>query len=483
MQPAGPPASLRCVRRQAACSPWLGKAPAAAATSSGSRRASCQQRHAKCAAGPLCGGRSGRRCGTRSSIARSGAGGSAAVAARGPAPTSRRDAAAAGTGSGGGSSGECQDVGNAVHLEHVNLEVPDLYLARVFYTEGLGLTPDPETLGWQRGGPFVTWYNIGQQQLHIIKGPAQSTRGTILLKLPPAGSGSLQRTAERLAALEPVLAGTAFGFRVVPSPAQQQQQAQRQAQSPGRAEASASSSSGGSRSESSSSSSSIASIEVTDPWGQRFLLADSLPGFPWPAGIAELQLPCFPGTAHLIARFYSEVLGARVVEDGSGGSSSSSGSGGSGSGGGGKRSSIPSSSSGSSDSGHASAGAAGCRVYLGPGSCLRFTEDPALGEHTAEAAERLWSGWHVAFYVASFSPPFSSVLDLGLNLLDHPYRDKSPDLPAALANRQFRFKDIVHLDGFGKRGELLYCLGHEVRSLHHPGYLRPLHNRRDFAHE
>lgn len=210
--------------------------------------------------------------------------------------------------------------------------------------------------------------------------------------------------------------------------------------------------------------------------------------------------------------------------------------------------------------------------------------------------ERLWSGWHVAFYVASFSPAFQSVLGLGLNLLDHPYLDKSPDLPAALANHQFRFKarpaaclfgagsgegkqagwqaggrahakfvlievwkraagaldwrglmqspvlicrmsfglpsnvspwitpnlpclpsgrlrcahvpprlqphtrtstrapkrmrtllvtlqDIVHLDEFGQRGELLYCLGHEVRSLHHPGYLRPLHNRRDFAHE
>jgi len=32
------------------------------------------------------------------------------------------------------------------------------------------------------------------------------------------------------------------------------------------------------------------------------------------------------------------------------------------------------------------------------------------------------------------------VLELGINLLDHPYRDKSPDLPAALANSQFRFK-------------------------------------------
>ncbi|KAL4439003.1 hypothetical protein ABPG77_006940 [Micractinium sp. CCAP 211/92] len=407
-------------------------------------------------------------CGTRSSIARNGAGGSAA--ARAPASTSRPDQAAASfscsTHDGGG---DCQDVGNAVHLEHVNLEVPDLDLARVFFSEGLGLTPDPDTLGWQRGGPFVTWYNLGRQQLHIIKGPAQNTHGTVVLKLPRAGSGSLQRAAERLAALEPVLAGTAFSFTVVPSPDQQQHREQsHQGQNAGQAKAS--SSSGSSRS-GSRDSSGIASIQVTDPWGQRFVLVDHLPGFPSPAGIAELQLPCFPGTAHLIARFYSEVVGARVVEDGSGGSSGGSGS------------SEASPSGASSSSEHASVGAAGCCVYLGPGSRLRFIEDPGLGPCTSEAVEQLWSGWHVAFYVSSFSPAFQTVLRLGLNLLDHPYRDKSPDLPAALANRQFRFKDVVRLDSFGKRGELLYCLGHEVRSLHHPGYLRPLYNRRDFAHE
>lgn len=47
-------------------------------------------------------------------------------------------------------------------------------------------------------------------------------------------------------------------------------------------------------------------------------------------------------------------------------------------------------------------------------------------------------------------------------------------LPAACC-----LQDVHHLDAFGKRGQLLYCLGHEVRSLHHPAYLRPLYNRRD----
>ena len=65
------------------------------------------------------------------------------------------------------------------------------------------------------------------------------------------------------------------------------------------------------------------------------------------------------GTAHLIGRFYSEVLGARVVGGGSG------------------------SSGGAREGGGGGAGAE-CSVYLGPGSRLRFTEDPSLGERRPE---------------------------------------------------------------------------------------------------
>ena len=39
----------------------------------------------------------------------------------------------------------CQDIGNLVHLEHVNLNVPDQVLAAYFYGRGLGLKiDDPE---------------------------------------------------------------------------------------------------------------------------------------------------------------------------------------------------------------------------------------------------------------------------------------------------------------------------------------------------
>ncbi len=41
-------------------------------------------------------------------------------------------------------------------------------------------------------------------------------------------------------------------------------------------------------------------------------------------------------------------------------------------------------------------------------------------------------------------------------------------------------QNVVDLGQGGQAGQLLYCLGHEVRSLHHPSYLRPLYNRRGF---
>jgi hypothetical protein len=36
-----------------------------------------------------------------------------------------------------------EDLGNAIHLEHVNVQVPDQRLATLFYVAGLGLTRDP----------------------------------------------------------------------------------------------------------------------------------------------------------------------------------------------------------------------------------------------------------------------------------------------------------------------------------------------------
>ena len=65
---------------------------------------------------------------------------------------------------------------------------------------------------------------------------------------------------------------------------------------------------------------------------------------------------------------------------------------------------------------------------------------PMPTHHLLQAAEALWSGCHVAFYIAAFSPAFQRALALGVNQLEHPYRDKAPDVAGALASRQFRFK-------------------------------------------
>jgi hypothetical protein len=67
----------------------------------------------------------------------------------------------------------------------------------------------------------------------------------------------------------------------------------------------------------------------------------------------------------------------------------------------------------------------------------------------------------------------------GLIFNDHPYRDKCENLEDALRNFQFRFQDVPLLseqEGEGgkvvKAGKLLYRMGHEMRSMHHPRFMR-----------
>ena len=91
-------------------------------------------------------------------------------------------------------------------------------------------------------------------------------------------------------------------------------------------------------------------------------------------------------------------------------------------------------------------------VTVGPGQVLVFREDQG---HEAE-----YDGHHLAIYVADFSGPHCALAERGLvTREDNPY--------------QYRFVDIV-----APRGKkVLFSLEHEVRSLHHPLYRRPLVNR------
>ena len=93
------------------------------------------------------------------------------------------------------------------------------------------------------------------------------------------------------------------------------------------------------------------------------------------------------------------------------------------------------------------------RVNVGPGQSLVFREEGA-------GPDAEYDGHHLAIYVADFSGPYRMLAERGLVT-----REDNP--------HQYRFVDIVAPRG--KRA--LFSIEHEVRSLHHPLYQRPLVNR------
>ena len=96
-----------------------------------------------------------------------------------------------------------EDLGNAIHLEHVNVTVPDQRLATLFYVTGLGLTRDPYLMVSDSN----MWVNVGRSQFHLPSGSAQVLRGHTGLVI--SGRAAL---LERLASVSKKLEGTAFAF-------------------------------------------------------------------------------------------------------------------------------------------------------------------------------------------------------------------------------------------------------------------------------
>ncbi len=93
-----------------------------------------------------------------------------------------------------------------------------------------------------------------------------------------------------------------------------------------------------------------------------------------------------------------------------------------------------------------------CRVKMGYNQELIFTEtDEPIADY---------DGHHLAVYIADFSAPHSYLKELGL-------------ITEESDQHQYRFQAIVDPDN----GEILTELEHEVRSLSHPMYHRPLVNR------
>jgi hypothetical protein len=157
-------------------------------------------------------------------------------------------------------------------------------------------------------------------------------------------------------------------------------------------------------------------VEAVCPWGNRIRCHVPGPRFGRMAlGLPYVELTVPVGTAAAIARFYREMLStpARVAEDG---------------------------------------GAPRAIAAVGPDQVLVFSE--------SEEEQPEFDGHHVQIYLADFSGPYRRLLERGLV-------SQEDD------QHQYRFIDIVDLDS----NRPVFALEHEVRSMRHPLYARPLVNR------
>lgn len=96
-----------------------------------------------------------------------------------------------------------EDLGNSIHFEHVNVQVPDQRLATLFYVTGLGLTRDPYLMVSDSN----MWVNVGRSQFHLPSGKAQVLRGHTALVIP-----GREALLARLASVASKLEGTAFAY-------------------------------------------------------------------------------------------------------------------------------------------------------------------------------------------------------------------------------------------------------------------------------
>lgn len=157
-------------------------------------------------------------------------------------------------------------------------------------------------------------------------------------------------------------------------------------------------------------------VAATCPWGNRIRCYE--PGARFGAmmlGMPYVELEVPPGTAEGIARFYREVLATMAT---------------------------------------AGVDAQGphARASVGAGQHLIFRE--------TDAPAPAFDGHHVAVYLADFSGPYRRLRERGL-------------VTEESDQHQYRFQDIVDPDG----GRVLFTIEHEVRSMRHPLYARPLVNR------
>jgi len=157
-------------------------------------------------------------------------------------------------------------------------------------------------------------------------------------------------------------------------------------------------------------------VEATCPWGNRIRCYGPDKKFGRiTMGMPYVEFDVEPGTAKGIARFYTEIMGAPAKVE--------------------KTNS-----------------AVTARVGAGNRQELRFRE--------TDAKPAKYDGHHIQVYVANFSGPHKKLLDRKL-------------ITEESDQHQYRFENIVDLDS----GKPLFTIEHEVRSMRHPLYARPLVNR------
>jgi hypothetical protein len=157
-------------------------------------------------------------------------------------------------------------------------------------------------------------------------------------------------------------------------------------------------------------------VEATCPWGNTFCLYEPTKRFGGMAlGMPYVEFDVPAGAAKGIAGFYAKVFGALTSVD--------------------KAGDTPA-----------------ARVAVGQGQQLVFRE--------TKAKIPAYDGHHIQVYVGNFSAPHRQLLDRSL-------------VTEESNQYQYRFVMITDLDS----GKPLFQIEHEIRSMTHPLYARPLVNR------
>jgi len=157
-------------------------------------------------------------------------------------------------------------------------------------------------------------------------------------------------------------------------------------------------------------------VEATCPWGNRYRCHAPAPQYgDTDLAIAYLVFDVPVGAARGIARFYEQILETSATVEGKAGSETAV-------------------------------------ISVSATQRLHFRE---TGRPQPD-----YDGHHIQVYVSDFSGPHRRLLERGL------VTEESDEY-------QYRFRDLVDPDN----GRILFAIEHEVRSLTHPLYARPLVNR------